>query len=122
MSTKKTTTPSAKKTFVKEIKDSIDFSSLYTNYNHEKGLSSENFLSLIRKSSSAKNEEISKYISSNETIKELFSNSQLLTEIIYGRAEKYCPVHWDQIRNFRFPCAKLHSIVALRLLKLTFKP
>ena len=59
MSTKKTITPSAKKTFVKEIKDSIDFSSLYANYNHEKGLSSENFLSLIRKSSGTKNEEIS---------------------------------------------------------------
>lgn len=121
MSTKKTTTPSAKKTFVKEIKDSIDFSSLYTNYNHEKGLSSENFLSLIRKSSSAKNEEISKYISSNETIKELFSNSQLLTEIIYGRAEKILSSALGSDKKFPIPVRKVAQHCGFEIVEVDFQ-
>lgn len=121
MSTKKTTTPSAKKTFVKEIKDSIDFSSLYTNYNHEKGLSSENFLSLIRKSSSAKNEEISKYISSNETIKELFSNSQLLTEIIYGRAEKILSSALGSDKKFPIPVRKVAQHCGFEIVEVNFQ-
>lgn len=121
MSTKKTTTPSAKKTFVKEIKDSIDFSSLYTNYNHEKGLSSENFLSLIRKSSSAKNEEISKYISSNETIKELFSNSQLLTEIIYGRAEKVLSSALGSDKKFPIPVRKVAQHCGFEIVEVDFQ-
>lgn len=121
MSTKKTTTPSAKKTFVKEIKDSIDFSSLYTNYNHEKGLSSENFLSLIRKSSSAKNEEISKYISSNETIKELFSNSQLLTEIIYGRAEKILSSALGSAKEFPIPVRKVAQHCGFEIVEVDFQ-
>ena len=121
MSTKKTITPSAKKTFVKEIKDSIDFSSLYTNYNHEKGLSSENFLSLIRKSSSAKNEEISKYISSNETIKELFSNSQLLTEIIYGRAEKILSSALGSDKKFPIPVRKVAQHCGFEIVEVDFQ-
>lgn len=121
MSTKKTITPSAKKTFVKEIKDSIDFSSLYANYNHEKGLSSENFLSLIRKSSGTKNEEISKYISSNETIKELFSNSQLLTEIIYGRAEKILSSALGSDKKFPIPVRKVAQHCGFEIVEVDFQ-
>lgn len=91
MTTKRTTAVSARKSTAKSAKTPLDFSSLFVEHSSEKAMDSQEFLSLIRKSSGVGNSEakkISNYIASNETLKELFANSQILTEIIYDRAEK----------------------------------
>lgn len=121
MNTEKATTPSAKKTSTKEGKNTFDFSSLYASRDYEKDLDGESFLSLIRKSSGAKNEEISKYISSNETIKELFSNSQLLTEIIYDRAEKILSSALGSAKEFPIPVRKVAQRCGFEIVEVDFQ-
>lgn len=75
MTTKRTTAVSARKSTAKSAKTPLDFSSLFVEHSSEKAMDSQEFLSLIRKSSGVGNSEakkkISNYIASNETLKEL---------------------------------------------------
>ena len=61
MTTKRTTAVSARKSTAKSAKTPLDFSSLFVEHSSEKAMDSQEFLSLIRKSSGVGNSEAKKY-------------------------------------------------------------
>lgn len=62
MTTKRTTAVSARKSTAKSAKTPLDFSSLFVEHSSEKAMDSQEFLSLIRKSSGVGNSEAKKNI------------------------------------------------------------